>query len=267
VIAVHGLGDHGGRYATLGESLVSRGWSLLVYDLPGHGLSPGKRGGADSFSGLLEDIAHVRRSAEQRFGRLPQVLLGHSMGGNLVFNYALRRRELPGCRDELRGLVLCAPMLLPPKPPPRPQILAAWLTGHLLPHIRVNRPVDAEALTGDPEQAAAIAADPMLHSQITIYLATQLLSQGRWALDHARDIDVPVLIMHGGNDPLIDRSACEHLPIRIGRLATGVRWPGRRHDLFHDRGREEVLARVAEWLQQVSSPAKTSSIRPDGSGD
>jgi alpha-beta hydrolase superfamily lysophospholipase len=260
VVVVHGLGDHGGRYEALAQSIVENDWAVFVFDLPGHGQSPGDRGRVDSFDGLLADIAHARRTVGDRLPNLPQVLLGHSMGGTLAINYVLRRRETNPQFDQLAGLILCAPMLLPPSPPPRPHIFAAWLTGRLLPWIRISRPVDVETLTGDPEQAAAIRDDSLIHSQITIYLATQLLSQGRWALDHARDIDVPTLIMHGEDDELIDKSACEHLPIRMGSSATLVRWPEMRHDLFHDTHKGHVFDRIAEWLRHFASTAEGNIV-------
>ena len=260
VIVVHGLGDHGGRYETLAENIVGNDWSLFVFDLPGNGQSPGARGRVDSFDGLLADIACARQTVGDRLPNLPQVLLGHSMGGTLAINYVLRRHEMNPQLVRLAGLILCAPMLLPPSPPPRPQVFAAWLTGRLLPWIRVSRPVDVAALTSDPVQAAAIRDDPLMHSQITIYLATQLLSQGRWALDHARDIDIPTLIMHGGDDQLIDTSACEHLPIRIGSSATLVRWPDMRHDLFHEIHKDDVFDRIAEWLRHFASRADGNTV-------
>ena len=120
-----------------------------------------------------------------------------------------------------------------------------------MPKVRIHRPVDTETLTSDSQQAAAIAEDPLRHSLITLYLATQLLSQGRWALDHAREIEIPILVMYGEDDQLIDQSVCEHLPIRVGSLATVVRWPHRRHDLLHDHGKEEVLANIAAWLRRL----------------
>ena len=90
------------------------------------------------------------------------------------------------------------------------------------------------------------------HSNISIYLATQLLSQGRWALDHARNVDVPTFIMFGEDDELIDQSACENVAIRIGERATLVRWPGMRHDLFQETGRAEITQRLISWLAQIT---------------
>lgn len=255
VLVIHGLGDHSARFEALARQMNAEQWAVFAFDLPGHGASPGRRGSAHSFDRLLADIDCAvrdvrRRLAELNLGDLPLVLLGHSMGGNLAINYALRRAEFDSEGNDVDGLVLAAPMLLPPQPPPRPHIFAAWITGHLLPTLRVHRSVDAERLTSDPNEADAIAADPQMHASITIYLATQLLSQGRWALDHARALAIPMLVMFGEHDELIDQAACEHLPIRAGEQATVVRWPGKRHALFHDQPDGEVTRLVIEWLKR-----------------
>lgn len=250
VIVVHGLGEHGGRYRELAEDLAQSGWGVFAFDLSGHGRSPGVRGRIDRYDGMLADIAWARQTVAMEItGK--QVLLGHSMGGNLALNYLLRRHQITPRQDDLAGVALCAPMLLPPDPPPRPQIFAAWLTGHLLRRIRFRKPIDPTLLTGDEARARLLQNDPLSHCWISLYLATQLLSQGRWALDRARHVDVPTLIMHGERDELIDRSACEHAAIRIGRHARLVRWSGLRHDLFHESRRIEVTRKLADWLGQL----------------
>lgn len=253
VIIVHGLGDHGGRYEELARLLTDRGWNVFAFDLMGHGLSPGARGSIDRYDGLLSDIAHACHTVGRRHPDADQVILGHSMGGNLALNFVLRRNQFEPVRSNLVGLVLCGPMVLPPAPPPRPHIFAAWLTGHLLPWVHITKSVDADRLTRDAGRAELVRRDPLMHSRFSIYLATQLLSQGRWALDHARNVDVPTLIMHGEDDELIDQSACEHLAIRIGELATLVRWPHMRHDLFHETDRAEVSERLAAWLGELTA--------------
>lgn len=249
VVVIHGLGDHGGRYQTLAQGIGVNGWCTYAFDLPGHGRSPGGRGKVDSFLGLLADIEAACRTLKERFPGVPLVLLGYSMGGNLVLNYLLRCLKGGAASDtKPDGLVLCGPMLLPPVPPPRPHIFAAWLTGYLMPWIQIKRPVDVEMLTGDQHQGEMITEDRWMHTRITLYLATQLLSQGRWALDHARRIDVPSLVMYGEEDSLIDRSACENLAIRAGDHVTLRQWPGLRHDLFHDHGSQQVCQFISTWL-------------------
>lgn len=276
VVVIHGLGDHSASYHSLACELTASRWALFAFDLPGHGASPGRRGSSGSFDGLLTDIGHALADARSRLGQIPHVLLGHSMGGNLAINFAIRQQQFavdrskvgevtqngsesaPSAPPPLDGLVLLAPMLLPPTPPPRPHIFAAWLTGHVLPRWRVHGRVDVSRLTSDPQQAAAMAADPHRHASITIYLATQLLSQGRWAIDHARELTIPTMLMFGESDDLIDRAACEHLPIRIGSHATKIRWPNKRHALLQDQPQGEVTACLLQWLSRLESSASES---------
>ena len=249
LILVHGLGDHGGRHRQFADRMNQFGWHVAAFDLPGHGVSPGRRGCVDSFDGVLSDIAEVRQQVRQQFPGAKQVLLGHSMGGNFALNYVLRQEEFSSEAGDLAALVLCAPVLLPPNPPPRPKIFAAWLTGYMLRWLTIRRPVSGKTLSGDPDHVAAIKNDPLMHSRVSIYLATQILSQGRWALDHARELSLPTLIIYGENDSLIDTAACDHLAIRAGEQVQCVKWSGRQHDLLHDVGYEEVDASLAEWLQ------------------
>src|SRR5262249_58593371 len=44
VAIVHGLGEHGGRYAALASDLVRARFTVVALDLPGHGEAPGPRG-------------------------------------------------------------------------------------------------------------------------------------------------------------------------------------------------------------------------------
>ena len=43
VCLVHGLGEHGGRYAHMADFLVGHGYALFSFDLRGHGKSEGAR--------------------------------------------------------------------------------------------------------------------------------------------------------------------------------------------------------------------------------
>ena len=185
VIVVHGLGAHGDRFSSLAIDLTKNGWAVMAFDLPGHGLSasmhPAKRQGeVGRFDDVLQHLAATRRTIRNRFPDAKQVFLGHSMGGNIALNYVLRHNEWTDTASgQVDGLVLLAPMILPPKPPPRPFIFAAWLIGSLMPWFRIRREVDSSALTRDQGEANRIREDKLMHSRISLYLATQLLSQGR----------------------------------------------------------------------------------------
>ncbi|MEO1524013.1 MAG: lysophospholipase [Planctomycetota bacterium] len=254
VILVHGLGDHGGRYRGFAQRILRRRFGVLAIDLPGHGRSPGRRGKATHYSTLLRTIADARRCLVDRFGKTPQILLGHSMGGNLVMNYALRRKEFdPPWMPDLDAMVLVAPMLMPPQVIDRARLVAAWITGHLFRWVRLSRNVRVDQLTSDPNAAALIESDPLQHSQVSLYLATQLLAQGRFAIDHANEIKVPTLVLVGDEDELIDRAACRHLAFRM-QCADVVCWPDGLHDLLHDVDSERLIDLMVDRMDQKSVP-------------
>nr|WP_161501604.1 alpha/beta fold hydrolase [Rhodopirellula sp. SM50] len=251
MILVHGLGDHGGRYACFAKRMLRRGWAVFAFDLPGHGRSPGRRGTAKSYDSVLQTIAASRKLLWESFAEKEQVLIGHSMGGNFAVNYALRHAEFDAYgTPDLSGLVLVAPMLMPPSFLDRHKILAAWGTGQLFRWIRLSKPPRMDQLTRDHAVAERLRADPLQHSRISLYLATQLLAQGRFALDHASAIETPTLVLLGDEDELIDQAACRNLSLRMREWSEFVRWPGGRHHLLYDVDAEDVADHLAVWMDR-----------------
>jgi alpha-beta hydrolase superfamily lysophospholipase len=261
-ICVHGLGDHGKAFESFAGRVVDRSTAVLTFDQQGHGQSPGRRGHVASYDDLLFDIGAAREFASERFPKARQILMGHSMGGNLVLNYSLRRDEVDPTSKSPDGLVLLAPMLWPPltkkrRFPSRQEIAAAWLTGHLLPWLRIRAKVDCSQLTSDPHFGCLVHQDPLRHEWLSLYLATQLLSQGRYAIDHARDLQDPTLILFGTADTLIDHDAIDNTALRTHAMATTLAWADGRHDLLNDYCGAEVSRSIHQWsLRQLTARSK-----------
>src|SRR3974377_1733566 len=53
---IHGLGDNSGRYSHWGALMNQAGYSLLAFDLRGHGKSGGQRGHVSSYDDYLKDV-------------------------------------------------------------------------------------------------------------------------------------------------------------------------------------------------------------------
>lgn len=264
IVLIHGLGDHGGRFQAYARRMVGRGWRVFAPDLPGHGRSPGRRGAAKSYDSVLRIIADARQTLANRLGSVDQILLGHSMGGNFAVNYALRGAEFENLNlAPLAGLVLVAPMLMPPVVLDRQKIFAAWGTGQMLRWLTISKPAQTNQLTRDEENARRIESDVLQHSRISLYLATQLLAQGRFALDNAADIVTPTMVLFGDDDPLIDHAACRNLVVRMRAAAELFCHPGGRHDLVNDSDADRIADRLANWLQGLGhrQSASTPTLR------
>ena len=92
IMLVHGHGEHVARFDHVAAALTEKGYAMLGFDLRGHGKSGGARGHTPAYDALMDDIASFSRQTDQLYAGLPRFLYGHSLGGNLVLNYALRRK-------------------------------------------------------------------------------------------------------------------------------------------------------------------------------
>ncbi len=107
---VHGYFDHLGLYRHLLERLLDHNWRVVLWDLPGHGLSSGARATIDDF----EDYGGCLRALQQQLeeGGLaprPWIGVGQSTGAAILATDALTR----GDDGHWAGLALLAPLVRP----------------------------------------------------------------------------------------------------------------------------------------------------------
>jgi alpha-beta hydrolase superfamily lysophospholipase len=248
VILVHGMGEHSGRYRHVAENLITDGYAVFAFDQYGHGRTEGKRGHTRSYEDLLEGIDRLLAEAGRRFPGKPKFLFGHSMGGNLTLNYLLRRRP------DIAGAVVTGPWLRLAFDPPVIPLAFARVLERIYPGLSNNRPLQANHLTSDPDMVRQLAEDTLGHGRITARFFLGVHRAGRWALDHASELTVPVLLMHGGDDKVTSLEASRRFAEKAGSRITFREWPGFRHELHNEVGREEVFSVIRAWLaQQISS--------------
>ena len=105
VIALHGYYDHAGTWQHAIRALVEAGYTVAIYDQPGHGLSTGQRGEIGDFcqyDGVLRCFTRICRQHLEG----PFFFLAHSMGAAVVMDYLSNKPEL-----KVRRTVLLAPLV------------------------------------------------------------------------------------------------------------------------------------------------------------
>ena len=113
VVLVHGYMDHVGLYSRLIECLLARGWDVLCYDLPGHGLSSGASYSIDHFTRYAQQLSHI---LQVRPLTGPIVMLGQSTGGAVVLAHQkLLAQEQSD--DPIAQRILLAPLIRPAQYP------------------------------------------------------------------------------------------------------------------------------------------------------
>ena len=252
VCLVHGLGEHSGRYAHVAAALNDAGYALLGFDLRGHGKSGGPRGHTPSYETLMDDIGRLLAEAAQRYPGQPQFLYGHSLGGNLVLNYALRRK--PG----LAGVVATSPAIRTATPPPGSQITLAKIMNRIRPAMQMANGLALDGLARDPEVIRAYTNDPLVHNKISVRLALETLQAGEWALAHAAEFPLPLLLAHGSADKLTSATAAEEFAAKVpGGRCTLKLWDGFYHETHNEPEKAEVLAFMVDWLQQHTTTGES----------
>ena len=245
VCLVHGLGEHCGRYGHVAEAFNQAGYALVSFDLRGHGKSAGRRGHASGYTALMDDIFQLLETAKERYPNVPVFLYGHSLGGNLVIHYALRR--LP----KLAGIVATAPLIRPTAKPPGWKIALLQAMYGLRLSLSVPSGLETAALSRDPKVVQAYREDPLTHGRISARLAMDMLRNGEWNMVHAADLPCPLLLMHGNADRITSAKASREFALRADVACTLKIWKGGFHELHNDPAKQDVLDYMLDWLDHA----------------
>jgi len=247
VCLVHGMGEHSGRYAHVADALIQAGYILFTFDIRGHGKSSGLRGHTPSYEALMKDISSLLEVANKQFPQLSSFLYGHSLGGNLVLNYILRRQS------HLKGVIATDPWLRLAFEPPRFKIILAQITNYIWPSFSQKNGLDTKVLSHDPEVVYAYENDPLVHDHISARMFISIYQAGQWALEHASELPIPLLLMHGGDDKLSSVEASREFADKITKNCTLKIWDGLYHEIHNEPEKEKVFKFLIDWLDKEVS--------------
>lgn len=241
---VHGHGEHIGRYAHVGKALTDAGYALVGFDARGHGRSTGPRGHTPSYNALMDDISAFLSTLETKYPGLPLFLYGHSMGGNQVLNYALRRHP------PIRGVIATGPWLSLSFDPPPIKVILGKFMNNVFPSFTQASGLATTGLSHDPEVVRNYDNDPLGHNKITARLFFGIYESGLWALEHASELSLPLLLMHGGADPVTSPEASRQCAAKAGGEVTLRIWDGLYHEIHNEPEKGEVFEVMIEWLDK-----------------
>lgn len=242
VVLVHGLGDHTGRYAHVGEAFADAGYALTSYDQRGHGRSGGARGHAPSYDGMLDDLGAFLGQMKRRYQGKPVFLYGHSLGGNLVLNFVLRRDPRP------RGVIATSPWLEVKSPIPPFKLAVARAAVHVVPSLAQGSGLETAAFSRDPKVVEAYEDDPLTHDRVSASLFLSTYEAGYWALEHAQEFPVPLLLMHGTGDRITSAEASRRFAEAAGKKVTWKSWEGWYHELHNEPEGAKAVKFMIGWL-------------------
>jgi alpha-beta hydrolase superfamily lysophospholipase len=237
LLLVHGYFDHAGLFNKLIEWGLSRRCNVLIFDLPGHGLSSGEPAVIDDFghySRAIEDVLSVAK-----LPALPLWVMAQSTGAAALLDFASRYAW------PFKAAVLLAPLVRP----------ANWWRVRVS-HQLLSPFVDSIARTfsvnsSDMVFLEFLKRDPLQSQRISLRWVGALR---RWlARLPRRDLGVgPALVIQGDADATVD---WRYNAAFVSALFPGSRveyLPGAGHQLANESEsyRRTYLALVIAWLAQ-----------------
>ena len=246
LIIQHGLGEHSQRYDHVGRYFAERGYAVHAMDLRGHGRSAnGDMGYFARFDTLVEDLKQLRDSLNlNSLGNAqPVFLIGHSMGSLLAMCYAIRYG------DTLRPLILSGTGLDAGASVPAAAIQVAKVLGRLTPRFGIMA-VNSGTISRDPAVTHKTKGDPLVyHGKVKARVGSEMLRSSAFAKANLDKIHLPVLILHGGADRLIDPASSHFAHAHVSSVdKTLTIYDEVFHEIFNEPEQATVLGDVFTWL-------------------
>ena len=276
VQVIHGMAEHGARYARLAQALAEAGYCTYAHDHRGHGRSipeggqPGHKADSDGWNRIVEDTHGVNREISKRHRGVPIIALGHSMG-----SFVLQQLLFEHPRD----MIAAALSASNGKPPP---IAALGKVVARLERLRLGKrspsPIlqkltfedynkafaptrtEFDWLSRDPAEVDKYVADPLLGFPVTTQVWIDMLA----GLDRiAKPSNVakvpkgmPIYLFAGDRDPVgnfgkgmknlydaYKRAAVFDVRLKLYREG--------RHEMLNEINRDEVTADFIAWCDEI----------------
>jgi len=244
---IHGIGEHSTRYAEMAAFYTENGIAIYAIDYRGHGKSEGKRGHTPSYEHIMQDIDLLLDYSKKDNNCKKQFIYGHSLGGNLVINYVLRRQP------DITGLIASSPWLKLGFEPPKWKVKMANIVKNIFPSLSQKTGFHKEDLSKNLKNIELYEKDNLVHNKITVKLFVDAYDAAKWALSNAKNMPVPFLLMHGNEDKMTSPEGSREFASKNEKTHLKI-WEGFYHEIHNEKNNIDVYNYVIEWVKSEIKP-------------
>ncbi|WP_028399744.1 alpha/beta hydrolase [Ectobacillus panaciterrae] len=236
IVIVHGAMEHHGRYLPLADMWTSKGYHVVMGDLPGHGTTSRRRGHINHFDEYIEEVKVWIKEAQAY--KLPLFLLGHSMGGLIVI------RTLQETGMEVDGVILSSPCLGVLSQPPVYLRVASKVLNVVAPKLLVASNLTVEMATRNKEIRDAMENDSLYLRKVSVRWYSELVKGIKNAYKHQDKFpNVPLLLMQACEDKIVDKTVVRKWFDQLNINDKAYKeWEKCYHELFSEYEQNEVFA-------------------------
>lgn len=256
LVLVHGMGAGTERWESLAEYFLSKNISSYALSLRGFDGTEGEKGYVDSFQTYHSDIKKLYELARREVPTGKIFLLGESMGALIAFDHAARGDGL------FDGYILISPAFGSRLKFNLHVYLFILLSMLFFPRKQFKMPFNSRMCTSDRGEIEKIEKDPAEHRYATGSLLREIFKKQVMAKKLAKKITSPVLFLLSEEDELADPARSEKVFEVLGHIGARhhrcqapnnnlKKYPGMKHALSVEAGRERVFEDIYEWGQKL----------------
>ena len=267
----HGMCEYFLRYEGFAEFLAGRGVLVFGHDHLGHGRTAktpedlGFFAEKNGWDFAVRDVRALTEHMKSEYPGVPVVLMGHSMGSFIA------REVMARYGRDYRAGIICGTGG-PEMPAGAGKLLASVIACFRGPRYRsewlknvaftgYNKGIDPlrtenDWLTRDASAVDRYNQDPLCTFTFTVsayrdlFTLVKTVSRRDWA--KRVPTELPLLVISGDADPVGGhgkgvRTVAKRLE-QSGHRVTLRLYPGMRHEIFNEVGKEQVWEETAQWL-------------------
>lgn len=250
ICLIHGLGEHSGRYDHLAEFYNGKGYLVAAFDLRGHGKSGGQLGHYPNLQAVMDDIQNFLEKLETENPDLPVFLYGHSLGGVMVLNYVLQNR------NHIKAVIATSPGLATGQKVAEWKLTLGKLLYSIVPTFTMPNGLDVNNISRDPDVVQKYISDPLVHDKVTAKFGLDFINAGQFALDHASEINLPILLQYGSGDHIVSGDAIREFAKRSPDVLYHE-WFGQYHELHNEPEKTEFFEFTENWMDYQINLSKS----------
>jgi acylglycerol lipase len=244
LIIVNGLGEHSGRYTNVVNRFVPLGYAIYGFDHIGHGKSEGGREVIERFEDFTDNLTIYYTMVKAWQPEKPIFIYGHSLGGLIACNYLIDHQA------DFKGAIISAALVRVPANISPLTVTMGKIFSAIAPKVGVV-PLDATGVSRDPEVVKAYVNDPLVfHGKTPARLAAEMLKAMRRVTTEADKIALPIIILQGSADRLVDPGDAQLLYDKASSKDKTIKiYPGFYHEVHNEPERETMFKDLEDWLK------------------
>lgn len=248
LLCIHGGGGHAGGFIELGSRLKNLNIGVYAIDLRGHGLSQRENEPYFSFKQILSDTKLMVNYLKERHPNIPLYLLGESMGGIIILNYAVDNKDIDGLILAAAGIKANIKLSIL-------QILSLLLilpVNSIFKNLKlINMEANWDKANNDPEKIKQMKEDPLLLRRVSLAFLLSIAKYLKRIMKDCINLDLPVLILQGTADALVSPKGAEEFYNKLKSIDKEIKlFEGASHGLFADKKTPEVIKTIEDWLRR-----------------